>query len=111
MTFRDRPFQLSLRQVKEYYALKISSQFLTVLSRKPTSIPTSLNFSEVDSASFSSYRPEGLGLFPTKIWDPRIIRGVFIARCPETRITAPELKIIFPDYQTLKIDLFRFNSA
>jgi hypothetical protein len=53
MDFRDRPDRLSLLQVKEY-ALMISSQFLTVLSKKPTSIPTGLNISEVDSASFSS---------------------------------------------------------
>ena len=33
VTFWDRPFQLPLHQVKEYYALMISSQFLTVLSR------------------------------------------------------------------------------
>jgi hypothetical protein len=32
----------------------ISSQFLTVLSQKPFSLPTGLNLSEVDSVSFSS---------------------------------------------------------
>ena len=53
MVFRDRPDRLSLLQVKEF-ALMISSQFLTVLSKKPTLIPTGLNLSEVDSASFSS---------------------------------------------------------
>ena len=53
MAFRDRPDRLSLLQVKEY-ALVTSSQFLTVLSQKPTLIPTGLNLSEIDSASFSS---------------------------------------------------------
>ena len=53
LTFRDHPDRLSLLQVKEY-ALIISSHFLTVLSQKPTSIPTGLNLSEVDSGKFSS---------------------------------------------------------
>lgn len=53
MTFRDHPDRLSLLQVKEY-ALMISSNFLTVLSQKPTLIPTGLNLSEIDSAKFSS---------------------------------------------------------
>ena len=53
MVFRDHPDRLSLLQVKEY-AQMTSSQFLTVLSQKPTSKPTGLDLSEMDSALFSS---------------------------------------------------------
>ena len=53
MAFRDQPDWLSLLQAKEY-GLMILSQFLTVLSQKPTSTPTGLYLSELDSASFSS---------------------------------------------------------
>ena len=53
MDFWDRPDQLSLLQVKEY-ALLTLPQFLTVLSQKPTSSPTGIYLSEMDSASFSS---------------------------------------------------------
>ena len=53
MVFRDHPDRMSLLQVKEYAHIT-SSQFLTVLSQKPTSKPTGLYLSEMDSASFST---------------------------------------------------------